>query len=538
MRRFRLSIRMKILGLFLLFLGVFCGVIFGWVLPAMQKAIFQEKQALTQYMVQSVMGLLNEYVERVRKGEFSQEDAQQRAMNRIKHMRYGPEGKDYFWINDFKPAMVMHPFRADLDGKDLSDFKDPQGKALFVEFAKVCREAGEGFVTYMWQWKDDKTRIVPKLSYVKAFAPWGWIVGTGIYTNDVSEQIGGLRKNLLLVIIPAVLLLLGLLYIPVRDLKHLVQMAAGLHTVTRDVKGASGQMAGASQSLAQGAAEQAAALEETSSSLEEMSSMTRANAEHAKQADALMEETGRVVEAANRSMGDLTASMKEVSAASEDTAKIIKTIDEIAFQTNLLALNAAVEAARAGEAGAGFAVVADEVRSLAMRAADAAKNTASLIATTVSRVKEGSDLVSKAGSAFGEVAGSTGKVKELVAEIAAASTEQAQGVDQINKAIQEMNQVTQKTAANAEESASVSEELNAQSEKMNAYVNQLTVIVTGKNQVDPGRAAALAGPTPPAGKRLPVGRGGKERKLPAPVSRGGVTPAQVIPLEDEHFKDF
>jgi signal transduction histidine kinase len=119
-----------------------------------------------------------------------------RALTRLKGLRYGPEGKDYFWINDFGPKMVMHPFRPDLDGKDLSDFKDPQGKPLFVEFVKVCRDQGLGFVEYMWQWNDDQTRIVPKISYVQAFAPWGWIIGTGMYINDVGEELAGIRNSL------------------------------------------------------------------------------------------------------------------------------------------------------------------------------------------------------------------------------------------------------------------------------------------------------------------------------------------------------
>ena len=238
----------------------------------------------------------------------------------------------------------------------------------------------------------------------------------------------------------AILLGIILAYFITRSItKPINRTIEGLNEGSEQVASASTQISSASQSLAQGASQQAAALEETSASLEEMASMTRQNADNARQADSLMQETTQVVEEANQSMGRLTTSMQEVSAASEETAKIIKTIDEIAFQTNLLALNAAVEAARAGEAGAGFAVVADEVRNLAMRAAEAAKNTANLIEGTVVKVKNGAALVDKTGGAFSQVSASTSKVKELVAEIAAASTEQAQGVDQINKAMNEMN---------------------------------------------------------------------------------------------------
>lgn len=171
--------------------------------------------------------------------------------------------------------------------------------------------------------------------------------------------------------------------------------------------------------------------------------------------------------------------MAEISRASEATAKIIKTIDEIAFQTKLLALNAAVEAAQAGEVGAGFAVVADEVRNLAMRAADAARNTADLIEGTVIKVNDGAGIVNRAKGVFAEVATSATKVAALVGEIANASSEQARGVEQINMAVSELDKVVQKNVSNAEESAAASEEMNAQAEQMKLVVAELTALVNG-----------------------------------------------------------
>ncbi len=265
--------------------------------------------------------------------------------------------------------------------------------------------------------------------------------------------------------------------------KPINRIIEGLNEGSEQVASASGQVSSASQSLAEGSSEQAASIEETSSSMEEMSSMTKSNAENAGIANGLMKEAGSVVNTANTSMHDLTKSMKEISKASEDTFKIIKTIDEIAFQTNLLALNAAVEAARAGEAGAGFAVVADEVRNLAMRAAEAAKNTSELIEGTVKKVKDGSALVSTTNEAFVNVADSTAKVANLVSEISQASQEQSNGISQVNIAITEMDKVVQQNAANAEESASASEEMSAQAEQLKDYVQELILIVTGtRNQ--------------------------------------------------------
>jgi len=334
--------------------------------------------------------------------------------------------------------------------------------------------------------------------------------------------------------IGTILAILAALWIVRSITKLLSRIIEGLNEGAEQVASAAGQVSSSSQSLAEGASEQAAGIEETSSSLEEMSSMTKQNADNAKQADSLMKESGVVVNQANDSMGKLTRSMEDISKASEETSKIIKTIDEIAFQTNLLALNAAVEAARAGEAGAGFAVVADEVRNLAMRAADAAKNTAELIEGTVKKVKDGSDLSNSTNEAFTQVAESAGKVGELVAEIAAASNEQAQGIGQVNTAVTEMDRVVQQNAANAEESASASEEMNAQAEQMKSMVGELMALVGGKSS---GTAVRK---TPKSVLHKANAKAGKMPKTKAVAIQHNqeVNPENVIPLDDDDFKDF
>lgn len=210
--------------------------------------------------------------------------------------------------------------------------------------------------------------------------------------------------------------------------------------------------------------------------------MTRQNSQNAVHANSSMVETSKVVEEAQVSMSELNESMERISRASEETRKIIKAIDGIAFQTNLLALNAAVEAARAGEAGAGFAVVADEVRTLAMRAAEAAGSTAELVEGTAQAVKAGSEIVKKTGHAFERLAGGAKKVSELVGEITAASHEQTQGIEQINKAVAEIDKGIQQNAASAEESAAASEEMNAQAEHMKGFVAELLAIINGNGR--------------------------------------------------------
>jgi len=257
------------------------------------------------------------------------------------------------------------------------------------------------------------------------------------------------------------------------------RIIAGLTEGAEQVASASGQVSSASQSLAEGATEQAAGLEETSSSLEEMSSMTKKNADNAQQANTLASQARTAADNGAGSMTRMNTAIKELQKSSDETAKIIKVIDEIAFQTNLLALNAAVEAARAGEAGKGFAVVAEEVRNLAMRSAEAAKNTSSMIEESVKNSKNGVDIAGEVGKVLEDIIQGIGKTTDLVGEIAAASQEQAQGIDQVNTAVAQMDKVTQQNAANAEESASASEELSAQAAQMNQVVGELVALVNG-----------------------------------------------------------
>jgi len=205
---YQISIRIALPAVFTILLFVLAT--FFIILPALEESFMAQKREMIHELTESAWSILVSYEERVKNGELSRKDAQSRAIKHIFNFRYGKERKDYFWINDMEPRMIMHPYRSDLDGKNISDFQDPNGKHLFVEFVRIVREHGSGYVDYMWQWKDDANLIVPKLSYVKGFEPWDWIIGSGIYIDDVHAEVAKIR-NKLSAVATAILLIVAFL---------------------------------------------------------------------------------------------------------------------------------------------------------------------------------------------------------------------------------------------------------------------------------------------------------------------------------------
>ena len=317
---------------------------------------------------------------------------------------------------------------------------------------------------------------------LSAYAPldvWGirWALIAEMDSEEAFASLKHLRNVTGGIAAFSVMLILGCAFLFSRYLtRPIYQVIQGLTESAEKLTSASAQIALASHSVSEGSSEQASALEETSASLEAISAMSQQNANNSGQTDELMKEANQMIEQASCAVSDLRHAMDEIATSGNDTSRIVKTIDEIAFQTRLLSLNAAVEAARAGESGAGFAVVANEVRNLSVRSADAVKNTSELIQGILTRIDEGAGFVTKVSDAFANVAEVAAQIEGLTSKITVASKEQSGGIEQVNSTAGEMSLITQQNAANSQELASAAAEMRHQSEQMKGFVDELSRI--------------------------------------------------------------
>ena len=512
---------------------VVLGILFFF-LPITEKKIMDEKRDLIKSVVNITNSLLTEYETRIQKGEFSKEEGQNRALATVKNLRY--KGEEYLWINDLHPKMIMHPFKPELDGKDLSGFSDPNGKKLFVDMVKVSKENGEGFVDYMWE-KPGATKPVPKISFVKLYKPWGWVMGTGIYVDDVHSEMANIRNKVITAtVLSSLMLLLVVFFIAhliTRPLKDSVRFAdlvaqgnltskdldvksndeAGvlaialnrmknnlnnlLNTTMGTVTNSSNQVASASEDLSTTVKEMRRRLEEQASRISQVASSSTemsqtvieiarntsgiaANATDtskvAQEGESVVNEVVSEVQDISNAVSDLSTLIKSLGDRSKEITEVVNVIRDIAENTNLLALNAAIEAARAGEQGRGFAVVADEVRKLAENTAEATKRVGQMIKAIQDEAGKAVSTTEESQHRVERGVDLSKKAGGALHKIVKSVNDLQLVVQQIASATEEMSQTSETISNDIEAIASVSQETNKNAEGIERASNGLAVL--------------------------------------------------------------
>ena len=481
----------------------------GMLIKGQVDQIVQQRREATRQVVEVASGLVRWAHAQETAAKLPRDQAQALAMRALAGLRYS--GTEYFWINDMQPRMVMHAAKPELDGKDLSDYKDPNGKRLFVAFVDTVRQHGKGFVDYQWP-KPGNDKPVDKVSYVQGFEPWGWVIGSGIYMDALYLQIWhDLSGGLAWVFAGIGLALLAGAYLFVSfhhalteglgesrrclramaqgDLRHpptprgsdeaaelmtdLREMQASLRSMVQRVREASDGIVTSSGEVATGSMDLSTRTEKAAANLQQSAAAMEVMTATANQTTASIDDASRTAQSNAQSasqggqvMAEVVQTMQGIRGSSARIAEIIGTIDGIAFQTNILALNAAVEAARAGEQGRGFAVVASEVRSLAQRSASAAREIKTLIGNSVQQVEAGTGIVQRAGTIIDSIVTTSRHVDELLGVVSQGSREESEGIHQIGRAVHDLDELTQQNAALVEETAAAAAAMRDQADKL------------------------------------------------------------------------
>ena len=479
--------------------------------------IIQGKQAALRTAVQSAQSVVTAFQARVAAGTMTEADAKKAARDALRPARYNVvDGKgDYFYIFTLDAEGVMHPFKPEWEGQPLlGKVKDLNGMDIVKAEADALRASKDGTAFVDTQFpRPGTTAPVPKLQFVIAVPGWNWMVGSGLYMDDVNAQVRAVVFQELLTGLAVLCAIVGVCWLvkrsvfaqlggdPQKAMDAMAEVAAGnlaveigdapkgslldglarmvdsmrttllqVRSSTDSIGTASSEIATGNQDLSARTEQTASNLQQAASSMEQLTGTVKQSADSARQADQLAKSAADVAARGGAVVSQVVATMDDINASSKKIADIIGVIDGIAFQTNILALNAAVEAARAGEQGRGFAVVASEVRSLAQRSAEAAKEIKALIGASVDKVEGGSKLVADAGRTMTEIVGSVKRVSDIIAEITAAANEQSQGISEVNGSVTQLDQMTQQNAALVEQSAAAAESLREQAARLSSVV--------------------------------------------------------------------
>ncbi len=482
-----------------------------WQLTARYNDAWDARMVATAHHVELVQGMLAHFHAQEVANTLTREEAQELAKNTVNKLRYNTT--NYFWIHNVSSRMVTHPMNPALNGQDLSQMRDANGRAFFQEMIQVGGQENGGFVRYLWQ-NPGESEPTEKISYVRLFKPWGWVVGSGVYMEDV---IIAARQQLIFngSVILTALLLTSYLFVAfyrlmtrclndlqnniraIRDgdltttityygkdeianaLHNLADMQSSLRNIVSAVRTSSADIAHSVREVGHAANDLASRTEHTASNLTESASAMEEIQSTAAHTAANTEEGSRLArdnaEAATHSMQvmqEMVRTMQTISQTSDKIQDIVSTMDSIAFQTNILALNAAVEAARSGEAGRGFAVVAGEVRALAQRSSQASGEISDLIAESVKQVETGRNIVLKSENAIKDVLTSSERVNQLLKEISTGAQEQTVGISEVSQALAELDSMTQQNAAMVEETAATAAAMGDLAERLSGEVSR------------------------------------------------------------------
>ncbi|MFV3408498.1 cache domain-containing protein [Bdellovibrio bacteriovorus] len=473
------SYRYKTLALLIGAMIPLWAIVLFYVLPLVRENMYEDRRVAIRATVDIATKVLEFYHDQYQQKILTEDEAKKQALAAVAKLRYS--GNEYFWINDLHPTMLMHPIKPELNGKDLSGFKDPNGFHLFVAFAEKGKTAeGEGFVPYLWP-KPGSPNPEPKISFVRNFKPWQWIVGSGVYVDDVETAIGNFRNKVLIGFTIAFAVAFALFFVfASRLMNFLARTVNDTNDASQQVLEASNMLSSAGQNVAQGAVESAARIEETMGSIKNLNDIVQANQERARAAADLARSSESGASQGAMEVKKLIESINVMSKISGEITSAMDIIDDIAFQTNLLALNAAVEAARAGEQGKGFAVVAEAVRSLALKSAQAAKEVKSVITSSVTQTQVSLELAERSDRVLDGIVSSVQKVNVLNQEISETTTHQSEGIRAIHEAMGSLERQTQAFSAAAEETAATSEEMSAQANTLQHMVHSMATEVIGK----------------------------------------------------------